>query len=184
MPASESSTCQRAMPDFPRPHRLGSALGGLLLGLAIAVAGAVFVWLMWASFQRARAMDAWVGTPCVILESRLSEEILNPNTPVNYRPVIRYRYEAGGRSIESTRIRRTETKSSRVQKIEALIAPFPAGAESIAWINPVDADDSVLIRDKRTAIYSIWFPALFVVGGLGIAISSLVRNLYPRRSPV
>ena len=37
-----------------------------------------------------------------------------------------------------------------------------------------------LVRDKRTAIYSIWFPAIFVVGGLGIALSSLVRNLHPR----
>lgn len=170
-----------AITGLARPHRLGSALGGVLLGLAIAVAGAVFVWLMWASFQRARAMDAWIGVPCEILESRLAEEILNPNTPVNYRPVIRYRYESGGRSIESTRIRRIETKSSRRQKMEALLARFPAGVDSTAWVNPADADDSVLIRDKRTAIYSIWFPFLFVVGGLGIALSSLVRNLNPRR---
>jgi hypothetical protein len=169
------------MTDSARPHRLGSALGGMMLGLAIAVAGAVFVWLMWASFQRARVMDAWTGVPCVILESRLAEEILNPNTPVNYRPVVRYRYETGGQSHESTRVRRIETKSARRPKMESLLAQFPPGSESTAWVNPTNPADAVLIRDKRTAIYSIWFPALFVVGGLGIALSSLVRNLKPRR---
>lgn len=170
------------MPDAPRrPHRLGSALGGMLLGFAIAAVGAVFVWLMWASFQRARIMDAWVSVPCVIVESRLAEEILNPNTPVNYRPVIRYRYERAGRSHESSRIRRIETKSSRRPKMEALLAQFPPGAETTAWVSPADPADAVLVRDKRTAIYSIWFPALFVIGGAGIALSSLIRNLKPRR---
>jgi len=153
----------------------------MLLGAAIAAAGAVFVWLMWASFQRARTMDAWTSVPCVILESRLTEEILNPNTPVNYRPLIRYQYDADGRSFESTRVRRIETKSSRRPKMEALLAQFPPGTETTAWINPADPADAVLVRDKRTAIYSIWFPALFVVGGLGIALSSLIRNLNPRR---
>ncbi len=172
------------MPATRRPHRLSSAVGGLVLGLAIAAAGAVFVWLMWASFQRARVMDSWTAVPCVILESRLTEEILNPNTAVNYVPLVRYRYEAGGVSRESTRIRRIETKSSRRQRMESLIGRFPSGAETTAWLNPGDPDDTVLIRDKRTAIYSIWFPALFVVGGLGIAFSSLVRNINPRhRTP-
>lgn len=170
------------MPATARPHRFASALGGLLLGLAIAAAGAVFVWLMWASFQRARVMDTWTAAPCLILESRLAEEIHTPNTPVNFIPVIRYRYQAGGQPHESSRIRRIETKSSRRPKMEALLSQFPPGGEATAWVNPNDPADAVLIRDKRTAIYSIWFPALFVVGGLGIALSSLVRNLYPRRS--
>ena len=61
------------MPHPRRPNRLTSALGGLVLGLSIAGAGAVFVWLMWASFQRARVMDQWTTVPCVILESRLTE---------------------------------------------------------------------------------------------------------------
>jgi hypothetical protein len=170
------------MPDTPRrPHRLGSAVGGMLLGFAIAAVGAVFVWLMWASFQRARVMDAWSTVPCIILESRLAEEILNPNTPVNYRPIIRYRYEFAGRSHDSNRIRRIETKSSRRPKMETLLAQFPPGTETTAWVNPADPTDAVLIRDKRTAIYSIWFPALFVIGGVGIALSSLLRNLKPRR---
>lgn len=168
------------MPAAPLPHRFASALGGLLLGLAIAAAGAVFVWLMWASFQRARVMDTWTAVPCVILESRLAEEIHTPNTPVNFIPVIRYRYEVAGRSHESARVRRIDTKSSRRQKMEVLLAQFPPGAEATAWVNPADPTDAVLVRDKRTAIYSIWFPAIFVVGGLGIALSSLVRNLHPR----
>ena len=152
----------------------------MVLGAAIALSGAVFAWLMWASFQRARVMDAWTSVPCVIVESRLAEEILNPNTPVNYRPVVRYRYEVAGRTLESDRLRRIETKSSRREKMNTLLAPYPPGAEAAAWVNPADPAEAVLIRDKRTAIYSIWFPLLFVVGGLGIALNSLIRFFNPR----
>ena len=170
------------MPHPRRPNRLTSALGGLVLGLSIAGAGAVFVWLMWASFQRARVMDQWTTVPCIILESRLTEEILTPNTPVNYRPLIRYRYDIKSQSYESDRIRRVETKSSRRPKMQAILAQFPPGTETTAWVNPANPAEAVLIRDKRTAIYSIWFPCLFVIGGLGIAASSLARNLSSPRS--
>ena len=61
--------------------------------------------------------------------------------------------------------------------MQAILAQFPPGTETIAWVNPANPAETVLIRDKRTAIYSIWFPCLFVIGGLGIAASSLARNL-------
>ena len=94
---------------------------------------------MWASFQRARVMDQWTTVPCVILESRLTEEILTPNTPVNYRPLIRYRYDIKSQSYESDRIRRIETKSSRRPKMQAILAQFPPGTETMAWVNPAKA---------------------------------------------
>jgi hypothetical protein len=56
--------------------------------------------------------------------------------------------------------------------MQAILAQFPPGTETMAWVNPTNPAETVLIRDKRTAIYSIWFPCLF-----GIAASSLARNL-------
>lgn len=160
-----------------RSSRVLSSLGGLFFGLVIAAAGGLFVWLMWRSYQRAAHMEGWRALPCVILESRVVEEVLVPNTPVSYRPIIRYRYEHEGRPMESDRVQRVAPKASRPDKMNELTARFPAGAEAACYQDPADPGMVVLVKDKPTAVYSIWFPALFVVGGLGIAASSLARGI-------
>lgn len=165
-------------------NRWASALGGVFFGLFIAAAGAVFFALMWRAFERARAMEHWQRVPCLILESRIEEKVELPNAPVSYLPLVRYRFDLDGRPHESTRLRWGETKSTRPGRMEKLLAPFPPGAETVCYQNPADATDTVLIPEKRTPVYSIWFPGLFVVGGLGLAISAIFRNLRPgsRRS--
>lgn len=145
----------------------------------MAVAGAVFFALMWRAFERARAMEKWHQIPCIILESRIEEQVELPNAPVNFVPIVRYRYESQGEVKESTRLRWQQTKSSRPGTMEKLLAPYPPGAETVCYQNPEDPCDVVLIPEKRTPIYSIWFPGLFIVGGLGIAINSIIRNTRP-----
>jgi len=40
-------------------------------------------------------------------------------------------------------------------------------------VNPNDADFTMIKPDSKAAGYSIWFPMLFVVGGLGISIKAI-----------
>ena len=167
-------------PPSPPRSRLFSALGGVALGLSLAVAGAVFCWLMWRTYGKAREMDHWLDVPCEIVEARVEERIEVPNTPVSYVPRVVFRYEADGSIREGDRIKRVAPRSAHRQKMEELIAPFPPGSSAVCHVDPADADNAVLIRDGKYPIYSIWFPALFVVGGLGVAVSSIVRNV--RRS--
>jgi Protein of unknown function (DUF3592) len=162
--------------------RWGSALGGVFFGLFLAAAGGLFVWLLGRAALRASAMERWPEVACTILESRLEADAVVPNTPLTYRAVVRYRFEAGGSIRESDRIRRVALKSTDAARIQALVDRFPAGDSAVCYVDPNDPAFSVLERDKKTPLYSIWFPALFVIGGLGIALSSVVRNL--KRSPL
>jgi len=43
----------------------------------------------------------------------------------------------------------------------------------VCFVNPTAPDEAVLKRGSRGALFSIWFPLLFVVGGLGVAINAL-----------
>lgn len=163
-------------------NRWASALGGVFFGLLLAGAGAVFFALMWRAFERALDMEHWRQLPCVILESRVVEQVELPNAPISYLPVVRYRYESEGEVREATRVRWQQTKSNRPGRMEELLAPYPPGAETVCYQNPADPLEVILIPEKRTPVYSIWFPALFIVGGLGLAISSILRNVRSPRS--
>ena len=59
---------------------------------------------------------------------------------------------------------------------EKLAAEFPPGKMTTCRVNPRDPDFAVLKPDSLAPGYSIWFPGLFVVGGLGIALRALVSN--------
>jgi hypothetical protein len=49
----------------------------------------------------------------------------------------------------------------------------------MAFVNPAQPDFAVLKPDTKAAGYSIWFPLLFVVGGLGIVVRAIVRRARP-----
>ena len=144
------------------------ALGGVFFGLFLAAAGGVFVWLLGRAGLRARAMESWPRVPCTILESRVSPEPVVPNTPLNYRPVVRYRL-------------RSRWSVPRVRPHPPGCAEVERGGEDANDRRSISPRDpplcAILIRTIRrsacssatehTPLYSIWFPALFVIGGLG-----------------
>jgi hypothetical protein len=168
---TESTPPTRARPR----RRWASALGGVFFGLLLAAAGGVFCWLLGRAGLRAIAMESWPATPCTIIESRLATEPIVPNSPLSHRPVVRYRYRHKGALHESDRISRTPPKSAHAAKMQAVVDRFPPGSASVCYLDPTDPATSVLLRDRRTPLYSLWFPALFVIGGLGVAIGSIRR---------
>lgn len=52
---------------------------------------------------------------------------------------------------------------------------------TMAFVNPTEPNFAVLKPDTKAAGYSIWFPLLFVVGGLGIVVRAIVRRARDRR---
>jgi hypothetical protein len=46
----------------------------------------------------------------------------------------------------------------------------------ICYVDPKSPDRAVLKRDTKAALYSIWFPCLFVIGGAGMILSALFRK--------
>jgi hypothetical protein len=43
----------------------------------------------------------------------------------------------------------------------------------MVYVNPADVNFAMLKPDSKAAGYSIWFPMLFVIGGLGIALRAI-----------
>lgn len=146
----------------------------VLLGLAIAAIGALFTALMWDSYQRASAMHAWPQVEAVVLSSETEEWQHDEFSPMEYRLKILYGYEWKGEPETGERLTaRGNPSSNKRAKAEADLASFPPGKRVQAYVNPEDPAFAVLQPDSKAAGYSIWFPFLFVIGGLGIAVRAM-----------
>ena len=54
---------------------------------------------------------------------------------------------------------------------------WPVGKQVEAFVNPKAPKEAVLDHETKAPGYSIWFPGLFLVGGLGILGKSLSKML-------
>lgn len=159
------------------------AAGSLYLigvGLLLALSGAVFTWLLGTSFNRAREMDQWQEVSCYILESELRERRIGAEVPTDYRFGILYGYDFDGEAYTSSNYDlRGNAWVKDAQRIFPLLNRFPAGSEQTCFVNPAKPTQAVLKKETKAPGYSIWFPILFLVGGLGVvakASFSLLRS--------
>lgn len=146
------------------------------MGLFLVGIGSLFVWYLWASYQKAKAMDAWLETPAVMLRSEVIDWQSTPQSNQEYLAQVRYQYEIDGETYESDQLKVADGPSASQDKIARKIEPYPKGATVTAWVNPDDLDQAVLKRNTKAALYTIWFPLLFVIGGLGMVLSSVTPS--------
>ena len=117
-------------------------------------------------------MDDWTAVEGEILASSVETWRYNEFSQLSYKPAIRYRYQTGGEEYTSERIRRVPIRSAAPDKAEKWTERFPAGISATVYFDPADPSASVLKRDSKAALYSIWFPLLFVVGGAGMVVGA------------
>jgi len=147
------------------------------VGLALCLIAALFLWLMGRSYLRAREMASWPKVPCLILRSEVSQRRIAENVSPDYRFAVLYRYESEGRDYESTRSSlRGSMPRSEVESIEALVQQFTLGSTQSCWVNPRDPAVALLKLDSRAAGYSLWFPGLFFLGGLGMILGAWKKS--------
>jgi hypothetical protein len=157
-----------------------SAVFLVIFGLVIAGIGALFTALMWDSYQRASAMHAWPQEEAVILSSEIEERKHDEYSAKEYRVKLLYGYEWKGEAKTGERIvARGNPWAKERARAEKQLEKFPEGMKTMAFVNPSDPDFAVLKPDTKAAGYSIWFPLLFVVGGLGIVVRAVVRRARP-----
>lgn len=150
------------------------------MGLAIAAAGGFFLWFLWKNFDVATEMDPWVETPCQILAATVDDSQINQHFETVYEFQVSYRYEFDGETYLGEQVKSKELTSGVPKKLEKWQRRFVSGEASVCYVNPKDPEEAVLVRDTKASIYSLWFPGLFVVGGLGMALSALVSGLRRR----
>ena len=144
-----------------------------LLGSALIVMGAIATMVLWRAYQRAEETRHWKPVPAVITVSLLLTERPTHNSPLAYRPEIHYRYTIDGTTHTATHVRRVEGRSSHKEGAEEKLERYPVGKEVTAYVNPADPSFAILEHSSRAALYSIWFPCLFMLGGVGMIISAL-----------
>ncbi|GAA5117211.1 DUF3592 domain-containing protein [Luteolibacter yonseiensis] len=148
-----------------------------IIGLSLALVGGLFVWLMGRSFLRAREMRSWPEVACVILSSEVEERKHDENSPPEFRHALSFGYEWKGTPHTGDHLTlRGSPWSSNRALIEQRVSELPAGKSALCHVNPAAPDSAVLKTDSLAPGYSIWFPALFVIGGLGITFRAMVAG--------
>ncbi len=143
------------------------------MGLTLALGGALFTWVLWTAWQRAEETRRWTPLPCHIIASRLETERPTPNSNPVFKPIVHYSFTLEGKPMTGTRIKRVDSASQHEDLAFKKIEPFPVGSAHTCFVNPADPAVSVLKHDTRAALYSIWFPLLFVIGGLRMSWGAL-----------
>lgn len=148
-----------------------------LIGLLLAAAGGVFTWLMWRSYERADEIREWPGVACAIIRSEVEQRRIDPNQPPEYRLGILYSYEWDGETYESDRYRlRGASWTKDRESVEELSETLAVGTVTEGRVNPEAPGEAVLRSESRAPGYSIWFPLIFVVGGLGVVVGAWRRG--------
>jgi hypothetical protein len=172
-------------PAATRPRDPQAQRGGRFflaaIGLAVAALGALFVWLMARSFLRAKEMHAWPEVPCVILDSEIEQRRHDPQSLPEYRLNVSFGYEWQGQPRTGDHLSlRGNPWSSKQEIAQKRLAEYPAGTSTTCRVDPANPDFAVLKPDSLAPGYSIWFPALFVIGGLGITARALLAGKPPQ----
>lgn len=156
------------------PNRAGRFwLAGV--GLSLSLAGMLFTAVLWKSHQRAMETRRWVETPCRILSSVVLSDRPTPHSPMAYRLGLQYEYEFKGVRHIGHKVKRVEGGSPHKEGAEELAHDFPAGRKTVCFVNPARPEEAILRHATKAALYSIWFPMLFVVGG-GVMAARALRG--------
>lgn len=146
------------------------------MGVFLIIAGSFFAWRMWLSYEKAQVTRGWKQVSCHIVSSRIVSERPTPNSGSAHRVELRYEYEINGVKHSSTRIRQVEAAPTQhLDNAREKQLNYPPGSTRTCFVNPASPDEAVLEHASRAALYSIWFPLLFVVGGFGMLRGALRR---------
>lgn len=153
------------------PHAKTGRAGRMFLcmiGFSLVVTGGVFEWLMWRSYQQAKASRDWPQVEAMILRSEIEERQV-PGSPREYRLHLLYGYSYDGKQISTNQFSPRGPKWTKKEgNVEAVRQLYPQGSAHSVWVNPAKPVEAILEHDSKAAGYTLWFPALFIVGGLGM----------------
>jgi hypothetical protein len=165
-----------------RGRRVPSLVGGLVIGGTLAAMGGLFVYaLLGMGFAKVLDADTWQETPCTILKSEVKTERPTPHSPgLSHELEIEYEYTFAGSQYRSTRFRRMAMRSAHLKEVEAIAERYPVRSQAVCFVDPKSPSEAVLKKDTRSVAYTVWFPGLFVIGGVGIMLASVRRFLRSR----
>ena len=154
-------------------HNWAGRIWTVSLGLFLILLGGFFAWYLWAYYKKASQMDDWVEVPCLIEKSEIDHSGRTQHHAPKYSMVVEYRYQFAGKEYRSNRFQRIQPSSAQKRKIESKRQDYPEGSSAVCYVDPANPERAVLKKDSKASLYSIWFPGLFVFGGLGMVVAAL-----------
>jgi len=161
-------------------------IGGLVylafIGLALAVMGGIFVAILGRGYLRASETRDWPKVPAVVIESKLGERKLGNSVPLEYfhELVYEYRFEEEFYRGERTKRRKNPFLKEKTG-VQAEVDRWKVGMKTEVWVNSENPEEAVLEHDTKAPGYSIWFPGLFLVGGLGVFFRAVSKMFSGRK---
>ncbi len=139
--------------------------------------GILFSQFLYLAYLRAEETRSWTAVHCLIEESDVDWSKISPNSPLRYFPKIRYRYRVGEQSYLSRRLTRSDGSTSDKAKVKRHVwRPIPSGSTHLCFVDPKDPEFAILEHEPLAPIYSIWFPCLFILGGIGMIVGGARRR--------
>lgn len=155
----------------------GSTIFLVSLGLCVTAIGGLFTVLMWNSYARAVDQRSWPQVEAVVLSSEVEEWKHDEFSPKEYRFNVLYGYEWDGVAMTGERVTaRGNPSYNKRQKPGRMHEQWLVGTKTTIYLNPQDPSFTILKPDSKAAGYSIWFPLLFVIGGLGISLRAVMKR--------
>jgi hypothetical protein len=152
------------------------------LGILVAVVG--LVGALWAGRAHARAgglvkaAERWREAPGKVIASEVQRRDYGASTTQHayYVPVISYTYVVGGRERQGSRLRFGMPTARTRGGAEAMLAPYPAGAEIKVRYDPDAPDEAVLEAGKAAGnllFVAVATGTIFVLG-CGIVVLAIM----------
>ncbi len=146
-----------------------------MIGLMLMLAGGVFEWLMIRSYTHAKESREWPQVEAVILRSVIDERQIK-GSPPEFRLNVLYGYSYNNEDLTSDHISPRGAKWTKVEaSVGVLAEQYATGSSHTAWVNPDQLDIAILEHDTKAAGYTLWFPALIIIGGGGMIWGAFKR---------
>ena len=145
---------------------------GLVLQCLGAIALAACAWTLYRTRRAARwpRAEATVIESCVARDADLDRHASRArNTDSRERPVLRYRYEVGGRSRESDRLYPHGSVGMSTSRARRLVADHPAGSTLRIRYDPAQPSDAALDMPLPK-----WVPIMQCVAGVALLLAGTV----------
>lgn len=165
-----------------RSHgRTGKVAGLIFFGLFFVLGEVLLFFLFVRPYWRSQEARGWIETPCAIRASELVE--CSDGDGTTYRLKVVYTYSVNGQDMESDRFHFLGGSSSSAGWRRRMLERYPAGSETVCYVNPANPAEAVLYRDW---VPDYWFgliPLLFSLVGIAGLIALLRRPRAPKPAP-
>lgn len=147
----------------------GQGCGGCVLyaffGIFFVAGSVMFYFFTISPLWSVYAARDWNETPCTVISSEVKRHRGDDSDTFSIE--ITYRYQVNGQQFTGDRYDFVDMSTSGRSSKQRVVKAHPPGLQTLCYVNPDDAEDSVLERGLTVDMWWGLFPIPFLAMGLG-----------------